>query len=165
MQFLEISKGSLNDVENTLQMFVSITDLLLENGISQWNYDYPDRDTLITDVKEGANYVIRDGNKIAASIVLNEQQDEQYQQIHWGCRNDSVLVIHRLGVHPEYQGRGLGKKMCLFAESFAIENGYKSIRLDAYAGNAVSNRLYLSLGYAKANGYCYFRKKKKAQII
>ena len=159
MQFLEISKGDLKDVENTLHLFTSITDTLLEHGIDQWNYDYPDTDTLTADVEAGSNYVIRDGNKIAASIVLNDNQDDQYQKIHWKYRDDSVLVIHRLGVHPEYQGKGLGKKMCLFAESFARENGFKSIRLDAYAGNSISNRFYLSLGYSKANGYCYFRKK------
>ena len=49
-------------------------------------------------------------------------QDEQYKKIHWKHRNESALVIHRLGVHPEFQGHGLGKKMCHFAEAFAKEN-------------------------------------------
>jgi len=159
MQFSEISKGTDNDVENTLQMFVSITDALLAHGIDQWNYDYPDLQTLQNDVEQGFNFVIKSENRVAASIVLNNNQDDQYRTVHWQNRNDSVLVIHRLGVHPECQGMGLGKKMCLFAEEFARKNGYKFIRLDAYAGNAVSNKMYKSLGYSQANGYCYFRKK------
>jgi ribosomal protein S18 acetylase RimI-like enzyme len=159
MQFSNISKGELYDVDNTLKMFVSITDVLLEKGIDQWNYDYPDLTTLRGDVLRGENYVIREADQILASIVLNNVQDVQYQKIHWKNRNDAVLVIHRLGVHPKSQGRGLGKKMCLFAESFAREYHYKSIRLDTYAGNKISNGLYQSLGYSQANGYCYFRKK------
>ena len=159
MQFSEISKGQLSDVENTLQMFVAITDALLENGVDQWNYDYPDTETLTNDVEDGSNYVIRGKDKILASIALNEIQDEQYRKIHWKCRNESVLVIHRLGVHPKAQGMGLGKKMCRFAEDYAQRNGYKRIRLDAYSRYPVSKRLYLSLGYHQANGYCYFRKK------
>jgi len=159
MQFSEISKGTIKDVEKTLEMFVAITDALLDKGIDQWNYDYPDLDTLHRDVEKGSNFVIRKGNKIAASIVLNDKQDAQYKNIHWKHRNEGVLVIHRLGVHPEFQGFGLGKKMCLFAESFARENNFKHIRLDAYAGNEVSNHMYEKLGYLKANGYCYFRKK------
>ena len=159
MQFSEISKGTLDDVAKTLEMFVAITDALLENGINQWNYDYPDFETLKTDVEEGSNFVIRKGDKIAASIALNDIQDEQYKKIHWKHRNESALVIHRLGVHPEFQGHGLGKKMCHFAEAFAKENNFKHIRLDAYAGNVVSNKLYEKLGYQKANGYCYFRMK------
>lgn len=159
MQFSEITKGTPADVENTMKMFVSITDVLLDNGIDQWNYDYPDLKTLSADVEKEENYVIRDKGVIAASMVLNDEQDEQYEKIHWKHRNDAVLVIHRLGVHPHYQGKGLGKKMCLFAEVFGKSNGFKSIRLDAYAGNKISNTLYQKLGYTKANGYCYFRKK------
>ena len=159
MQFSEVSKGRVENVKKTLEMFILITDHLLNHGIDQWNYDYPDLVTLKDDVLHGYNFVIRKGDDIAASIALNDIQDDQYKNIHWKNRSDSVLVIHRLGVHPKYQGQGLGKKMCLFAESYGKERNFKSIRLDAYAGNAVSNNLYKSLGYTQANGYCYFRKK------
>jgi len=159
MQCSEICQGEMKDVEKTLQMFVAITDKLLENGIDQWNYDYPDVVTLTKDVEQGWNFVIRNDGKIAASMAINDIQDDQYQYIHWKHRNKDVLVIHRLGVHPEFQGQGLGKKMCRFAEDFARQNGFGQIRLDAYAGNKISNKMYQGLGYQKANGYCYFRQK------
>lgn len=159
MQLSEILKGSLQDVKKTHEMFVSITDHLIQHGVMQWNYDYPDFDTLKNDVETETNFLIRDGNKIAASIALNTIQDEQYKKIHWRHRSNAVLVIHRLGVSPDYQGNGLGKRLCLFAEKFAKDNNYKFIRLDAYAGNHVSNKLYLKLGYTRANGYCYFHKR------
>lgn len=160
MQFSEILKGTYNDVENTLQMFISITDALLARGIDQWNYDYPDLQTLKNDVDQGCNFVIRSGDKIAASIVLNDIQDEQYRNIRWKNHSNEVLVIHRLGVNPEFQGLGLGKKMCVFAEEFAKSNHYKFIRLDAYSGNEISNQMYKRLGYTQADGCCYFREKE-----
>ena len=158
-QFSEIQRGTLEDVEKTHEMFVAITDALLANKIDQWNYDYPDPETLKNDIEAGYNFVIRSGDHIAASIAINDVQDEQYKTVHWRHRDENVLVIHRLGVHPIFQGHGLGKKMCLFAEEFGRENGYKQIRLDAYAGNGVSNGFYKALGYSRANGFCYFRKK------
>jgi len=132
---------------------------MLEADIDQWNCDYPDIDTLSQDVEAGDQYVAMVDGNLAGSIVLNAQQDEQYHNIHWHQLNQKVLVIHRLGVDPAYQGLGIGKKLCAFAEEFGKERGYQTIRLDAYAGNPVSNQLYASLGYAKAGGYCYFRKK------
>ena len=159
MQFSEILKGTLQDVKSTHKMFTSITDVLLHNQIDQWNYDYPDPETLTKDVESGYNFIIRHGDEVVASIALNAIQDEQYKFVLWSKRDKDVLVIHRLGVHPDYQGHGLGKKMCLFAEKYAKENGYKNIRLDAYSGNPISNSMYEKLGYKKANGYCYFRKK------
>ena len=159
MQLSEIIKGRPEDAEKTHRMFVSITDHMLANGIKQWNYTYPDLKTLSQDIEDGHNFIIKDGDTVAASIALDDLQDEQYKKVHWRNRSDSVLVIHRLGVNPKYQGKGLGKKLCLFAEQYAKENNYKFIRLDAYAGNPVSNSMYLKLGYTMANGYCYFHKQ------
>jgi len=143
----------------THQMFGKITDKMLEASIDQWNHDYPDIETLTNDVESGNQYVaLVDGN-LAGSIVLDARQDPQYRNIHWHQLNHKVLVIHRLGVDPQYQGLGIGKQLCLFAEEYGKQNGYLSIRLDAYAGNPISNAMYDKLGYDKAGGYCYFRKK------
>ena len=159
MQCSEISRGTLNDISKISDLFVAVTDKLLENGVDQWNYDYPNKEILTHDVVEGWNYIIRDEDNIAATIVLNAVQDEQYKHSHWRYRNFSILVFHRLLVHQEYQGKGLGKKMCLFAEEFVSNYWYQHIRLDAYAGNTLSNAMYKKLGYQRANGYCYFRRK------
>ena len=159
MPFSEISLGSMNQVQSTLDMFVAITDHLLDAGIDQWNYDYPDLSTLTLDVNLSHNYVIEKDGRIEASIVINEIQDEQYKNVKWTYNGSKILVIHRLGVHPNSQGKGLGKKMCQFAEWYARTNAYTSIRLDAYAGNERSNQMYRSLGYSQAQGLCYFRNK------
>ena len=159
MESAEISKGRLDDAHNILQMFVNITDALLEHGVDQWNYDYPDLETIKNDISNASNFVIRSGGDIAASIVLDQKQDDQYKDIGWKYKSDAVLVIHRLGVNPKFQGRGLGKKMCAFAEDFARQNNLDCIRLDAFSENPISTNMYLKLGYRQAEGLCYFRGK------
>lgn len=154
-----ILKASENDVHSTLEMFVKITDALLDEGVDQWNYDYPDLKTISEDIDLDHQFVVKEGMKVIASIVLNDIQDEQYKSIQWLTTSSRVLVIHRLGVHPDWQGKGLGKQLCLFAEEFCKQNEYQSIRLDAYSGNVGSNYLYQKLGYEKVEGYCYFRNK------
>ena len=104
----EILQGRREDVESTHQMFVSITDTLLANGVDQWNYDYPDPETLMEDVVNEDNFVIREGGKVLASIALNEVQDEQYRKIHWKHRDEGVLVIHRLGVSSRCPRQRIG---------------------------------------------------------
>lgn len=44
-------------------------------------------------------------------------------------------MIHRLVVDPKYQGKGYARRLMDFAEKFAKENNYSSIRLDAYSQN------------------------------
>jgi ribosomal protein S18 acetylase RimI-like enzyme len=61
-----------------------------------------------------------------------------------------------LAVDPILAGQGIGKKLCQFAEKHARDLGGGIIRLDTYTKNPASNRLYESLAYELADGFCYF---------
>jgi ribosomal protein S18 acetylase RimI-like enzyme len=65
------------------------------------------------------------------------------------------LIIHRLSVHPEFQGKGVAKEILKFIEACAFENNYSSIRLDAYSGNERALKLYENFGYKKAGQFMY----------
>jgi GNAT superfamily N-acetyltransferase len=151
-----IQAATTEDIPSIHQLFISCTNALLALGIKQWHYDYPAAQHISADVLAGEAFVIKENNQCIATITLNGLQDEQYQLINWKFPSHKVLVIHRLGVHPIAQGRGLAKALCLFAEAFAKSQQYTCIRLDAYAGNAASNDLYKKLGYHLADGLCHF---------
>lgn len=150
-----IRKARLEDVQNILDCFTACTDRMLEQRIKQWDYSYPKEEHIKQDIKEESAYVISELGRIA-TITLNTKQDEQYLAISWTHDFKEALVIHRLAVHPELQGQGHGKRLCLFAEEIARKKNIKVIRLDAYSENKVSNELYQSLGYHQAEGFCYF---------
>ncbi|MNN72431.1 putative acetyltransferase [compost metagenome] len=57
--------------------------------------------------------------------------------------------MHRLAVHPEVQGKGIARKLIAFAEEYARQSGYSSIRLDTYSKNTRALALYPSLGYER----------------
>ncbi len=152
----KITQGKEEDIPHILELFVRCTDLMLENDIKQWDYSYPNQQTTLSDVTGRECYILKENGTCLATITLNAQQDKQYQDVKWAFESDQVLVIHRLAVHPKAQGRGLGTLITQFAEHFAKENNYEVIRLDAYQGNEVSNRIYRKLGYSLANGLCYF---------
>ena len=46
-----------------------------------------------------------------------------------------MLVIHRLVINPKHQKHGYARILMDFAEDFAKNNDYTSIRLDAYIPN------------------------------
>ena len=154
-----IRNSNIRDLKSTLDLFVKVTDWMLGHGIDQWNYDYPNEETIRQDIASGNHFVITENKTVIGTILLDSIQDEQYRSIHWNTKNKDVMVIHRLGVLPQSQGQGIATSLCKFAEVYGRNNGYKTIRLDAYAGNLISNGLYEKLGYQRANGYCYFRKK------
>ncbi|GJM77386.1 hypothetical protein HMSSN036_96020 [Paenibacillus macerans] len=80
-------------------------------------------------------------------VVLDERQDEEYESIVWRQPKGPNLIMHRLAVDPAAQGRGIARTLIAYAERFAQQNGYRSIRLDTYAKNASALKLYRGLGY------------------
>ncbi|KAI7252842.1 hypothetical protein KC345_g11442 [Hortaea werneckii] len=124
-------------------------------GSDQWDDSYPNRDIITADIEQGTLFVCIDNEAIAGIIVLDENQSEQYGAIEWQQQQGPHLVMHRLAVHPEFQGKGIARQLIAFAEEYARRSGYSSIRMDTYAKNERVLKIYPSLGYVQ-RGEIYF---------
>lgn len=145
-----------DDYESILNMYRKANQSLLDKGIVQWDDEYPSPMVLKENLADLTTWVFRNEGKPIASITLDGDQDPQYEAITWAYVSNRILVVHRLCVEPSYQKMGLAGQLMQFAESYAVSNHYQAIRLDAYLGNPYSQRLYRSLGYQEATGYCYY---------
>jgi len=146
----------MDDAEEIASLFKLVTDSMRAKGIFQWHYKYPLVEHVIKDIENKTCYVFDIDDQIAGTITIDNNQDGQYKNVHWKYPTDTCYVIHRLGVHPSYQGRGISKTLCYYAEHLALQKSIHNIRLDAYSLNPVSNKLYASLGYHLADGVCFF---------
>jgi len=140
-----------------MKLIARATATLDKKGIPQWDEIYPDRKTIARDIENETLYGLMDEDTIAGILVLNENQDKEYGEVAWDLDDEKPLVLHRLCLNPDYQGKGLSKVMMGFVEDYARVNGYRSIRLDAFTLNPISLSLYRSLGFA-ARGEVSFRK-------
>ncbi len=153
---MSIYPAQVTDLDTLIQLFRQCSRSMLAAGIAQWDDHYPIPQQVEEDIANQSVFAWKKDDLILGTITLNGQQDEQYQDITWQLPAERVLVIHRLAVAPAGQGQGIGKALCRFAETYAADHDYTVIRLDAYSGNLVSNRLYEKLGYQKAKGLCWF---------
>jgi ribosomal protein S18 acetylase RimI-like enzyme len=69
-----------------------------------------------------------------------------FLQLIWG--SGDVLIVDLIGVHPRFQGLGLGKALVLYASKQGTGDGRvpTGIRVGTQAANIPSVRLYESLG-------------------
>jgi GNAT superfamily N-acetyltransferase len=58
-----------------------------------------------------------------------------------------VLLVENVAVRPDWQGRGLGRRLMALAEDVARELGHKRVRLFTNKLWAANVQLYLRLGY------------------
>ena len=156
MDFTGISKANFSDKDEIFRLYRLTIDVFEKLGIFQWNDEYPSLHDLNENLIAGSTWILRQNGSIIAAVTLDANQEQQYSQINWAYPSDKIMVIHRLVIHPDYQGKGLAKKMVLFSEELALEQGYDVIRLDAFIGNPYSQNLYRHMGYHEAIGYCYY---------
>lgn len=141
----------LEDLENLFLLTNSCASYLRAQGIFQWNENYPSKAVLLNDINLKQIFKIEFNNEIIGCIVLSSKMDNEYKKVKWLTKNHKNLYIHRLAVLPKYQKRGYGKLLMDFAENFAVNNKYVSIRLDTFSKNKhnlvfYKNRNYTMLG-------------------
>jgi ribosomal protein S18 acetylase RimI-like enzyme len=156
MKALEISQVISSEIDIVMVLVKKAILKMEEEGIFQWDEIYPDKAIFLSDIVSNQLYGIKQNGSLAGIMTLNEDQYPAYQDIPW-TDNGRALVIHRLCISPDFQGQGLAKRLVQFAEKYARENHYSSIRLDAFTQNKKALGLYDSSHYQR-RGVIKFRK-------
>ena len=146
-------RGDLDAVIGIIQKATCHMD---NQGIPQWDDIYPSKSILQTDIERQQMHVIENEGHVSGFITLNEEQAPEYSDISWSYPG-KALVVHRLTINPEHQGKKLATRLMDFAEKEAASKGYNTIRLDAFTQNPAAVALYERRGYRNA-GTVRFRK-------
>lgn len=155
-----IRKGKTEDIKAIMNLTKACAKAMIANGIYQWNEHYPNPSAFIKDVERNELYVLEINSEIKGSIVISTFMDKEYVPVNWLTKNEKNIYIHRLAVHPKSQGKGYAQQLMGFAEDYAIENSYSSIRLDTFSQNKRNQKFYELRGY-KRLGDIYFSKQSK----
>ena len=148
---MEIIKATENQYEIVRRFYHDLFDGMQESPYDiGWEKDiYPAPEFLKTSIAKGELYIGITENVIVSAMVLNQQCNDGYKKIKWHTEvsDKDITVIHALGVHPAYSGRGYAKAMVLKAFEIAGKNHQKVIRLDVLHGNIPAKKLYTGLGF------------------
>jgi ribosomal protein S18 acetylase RimI-like enzyme len=143
VQLMKEDRGSLS------ALYRAVAADLRRDGVNQWDRFYPNRFVIGGDVRRGTVFGIRNEGRIIGAVVVDRRQSGKYSGLPWSDRAGDPACIHRLAVHPDFQGQGMGKKLLRFAEEQARGAGGTSIRLDVFTGNPAAVGMYRRAGYAE----------------
>ncbi len=147
---MEIVKATLADIPPIMALIRAAVKAMNDGGLHQWNEEYPNQEIITDDINAHSLFKITTDGKIAGVVALNHQYFPEYNALTWDDSEGKFLMVHRLCVDPEYQGKGLAKALMQFAEEYALKNGYTSIRLDTSVSNKAALGLYDGTGYRRA---------------
>jgi len=164
---MNIRLAQAQDLNRVLNITKACNLFMRSKGIFQWTEKYPSSDVFKTDFKRRELYVLEHKNSIVGCIVISTFMDEVYRPVKWLTPNDNnSIYIHRLAISPEKQGEGYAQKLMSYAENYARENHFISLRLDAFSQNKRNLKFYEIRGYKRLEGislpeqsefpfYCY----------
>jgi len=144
-----IRKGNLTDINRILKITKACTEHMIENNIFQWNAFYPNKNVFEKDVAREELYVIEADSELIGCVAISTLMDKEYIPVSWLTQSGKNLYIHRLAVHPKYQGIGYAQQLMSFAENFAVSHQFKSIRLDTFSKNLKNQKFYELRGYKR----------------
>lgn len=116
----------------------------------RWEYGKHPSDEMIQKYIDGGNmYLFMEDGNLAGVIAITFSQGEEYHPVKWQleANDDEVMVLHILGIMPDFQGKGIGKKMIHAALELGRSNKMKVCRFDALSSNLPAQKLYEGLGF------------------
>ncbi len=148
---MELKMAQRQDYNRIRAFYHTLIDAMADADFKPgWEKDvYPSRDLLRTSILNRELYYYESAKEICACMIVNHEYNEGYQSIHWSidAGDDELLVIHALGVLPEFSGQGIAKKMVQAVFKMAKQRGMKTIRLDVLEGNTPAESVYLKMGF------------------
>jgi GNAT superfamily N-acetyltransferase len=153
---MEIVQAKDSDFIEILYLLrVCIMDMN-EKGQKHWNSAYPGPDLIQADLERSSIYVMKDKGVCKGMVTLDSEEPEEYKGIQWTHKARNPLYIHRLAVHPVWQGQGIARKLILFSEEFAMRNGYDALRVDVFSDSMHARNLCNKNSFKEAGNYLSF---------
>lgn len=162
---MQVEKATSDNVLEVMYLLQQCIDDFNKNNVYQWNHSYPDHFKLLREVENNTLYIIKTKGVCIGTITFDEQQESVFDSVEWNNKSDKFIVIHRIAVFPTWQKKGIGRKLIEFAENFAKENKYNSIRLDVASSSEHLIKLYESIGYAYAGEILYPKQKEPFKCL
>lgn len=140
---MEFRKSVEADIDNIMNIIKQAQNYFKENGIDQWQNNYPNSETIKNDIKGGNSYVLLNENKIVATAVISFDGEKTYDTIYNGewLSNNEFAVVHRIAVDNSCKGRGVSSLIIKSAEKLCREKGIHSIKIDTHKENMSMQKL------------------------
>lgn len=148
---LKIRMAAVQDYNEVREFYYSLIDAMKNAEYKPgWERDvYPAQEFLRQSIKNNELFIGESDGKIVSCMVVNHKYNEGYRDISWSVKAEDaeLLVIHALGVHPEFSGKGIAKHMVQKTIEMAQESQIKTIRLDVLEGNMPAEKVYVKMGF------------------
>lgn len=146
---MEFRQAEMKDIPQIMEIIQAAQQYLKQEGIDQWQNNYPNPDSLKEDITNNNSYLIKDRDKIVATAAIIFGDDPTYSYIEGGkwISKGNYGVVHRAAVAETYKGQGIISKIFVQTYQLAAADGITSIRIDTHPNNKAMQRAIEKEGF------------------
>lgn len=146
---LSLRHTKLEDVERVMEMIKQAQQYFKENGIDQWQNNYPNAKVIESDIQNGHSFVLLKNDVIVGTVAISFEEEVTYNRIFEGAwkSNDNYAVIHRVAVDSELKGIGLSSEMIKQTELMCNKKDVRSIKVATHKDNRAMQRSLIKNGF------------------
>lgn len=145
---MEVRKTRKEDIADVMEIINQAKKYMDEHDQHQWTKEYPSSADIEEDIANGCAYVLEKDGKVTATAAIIAADEPDYAKIDGAWLNDEpYVVIHRIAVHNEAKGTGVGSRMILAAKEIALHNGMHNLRIDTTDKNVNMQKLIMKNGF------------------
>ncbi len=145
---MEFRRTTAADLGSIMDIIRQAQEYLKNQGIDQWQNNYPSTGTILEDIRKGYGYVLLENNRILGTVAITFDGDRNYDFIDGKWLTDSpYAAIHRIAVQSGYKGKGLASVIIGNIVRMCQDKGTQSIRVDTHEKNLSMQRLLLKNGF------------------
>lgn len=140
---MEFRRTVLDDVDNIMEIIKQAQAYFKEQGIDQWQNNYPNVEVISEDISNGHSYVLVKDNNIVATVAVSFDGEKTYESIYEGewITNGEFAVIHRIAVDNNYKGLGISSEIIKDIEKLCLGRSVHSIKADTHEENLSMQKL------------------------
>jgi ribosomal protein S18 acetylase RimI-like enzyme len=154
-----IRKAIINDLDSIMEIVQKIIVEMHKYNNFQWDETYPQAENFAQDIEKEDLFVSVRENKVVGFICINKEEPLEYEGLKWSSEEEA-LVIHRMGVSPDYRNAGIGAELVGFADTLLKNKGIRYLRTDTYSLNVKAQGLFQKQGYIFVGEMRFLGKEK-----
>ena len=146
---MELIKSNINNVEDIMEIIKKAQLYFKEQGIDQWQNNYPNEESIKLDIKENQSYVLINKDEVIATAALTFQREDVYENIQNGkwLNNEDYAAIHRIAVDDSQKGKGIAGRMIEKLEKVCKDKSIYNIKVDTHEKNKSMQKLLKKSGF------------------
>lgn len=153
---MEFKKATYVDIDNIMPIIKDGQEYLREQGVTQWQNNYPNEEIIRNDIEKEYSYLIEMDSEVVATVAISFDGESTYDEISQGdwLSDKDYAVIHRMAIQKDSRGSGISSFLMKSIENLCKEKNIKSIKVDTHREN-IPMQSYLKKNDFKYCGLIY----------